>query len=180
MAIAFARARYLSHASGGNAVRSAAYNAREHITAERTGEVFHFRHRDAPEHHEVLLPDGADARFADSAVLWNAAEAAEKRKDAQVAREIVVALPADRALSTDDRVELARSFAERHFIAKGLAVQLDVHVQRKDRGEGEGVFADGTGGDHTNWHAHLMITTRRIEGDRLAAKKARDLDPEVR
>ncbi len=77
MAIAFARARYLSRASGGNAVRSAAYNAREAIQAERTGELFHFRHRDAPEHHEMLLPDGADPRFADCAVLWNAAEAAE-------------------------------------------------------------------------------------------------------
>src|SRR5271166_4916697 len=179
MAIAFARARYLSRASGGNAVRSAAYNARESITAERTGELFHFRHRDAPEHHEVLLPEGADARLADCAVLWNAAEAAEKRKDAQVAREIVLALPADRALSTEDRIELARSFAEQHFVAKGLAVQLDVHAPHKDRGEGEG-YAEGTGGDHTNWHAHLLITTRRIEGDAFAAKKARDLDPEVR
>jgi Ti-type conjugative transfer relaxase TraA len=178
MAIAFARARYLSRATGGNAVRSAAYNAREAIEAERTGELFHFRHRDAPEHHEVLLPEGADACFADCAVLWNAAEAAEKRKDSQVAREIVVALPADRELSTEDRIELARSFAQEHFVSKGLAVQLDVHAPHKDRGEGEG--ADGTGGDHTNWHAHLLITTRRIEGDRLAAKKARDLDPEVR
>jgi Ti-type conjugative transfer relaxase TraA len=180
MAIAFARARYLSRASGGNAIRSAAYNAREAITAERTGELFHFRHRDAPEHHEVLLPEGADARFAHSAVLWNAAEAAERRKDAQVAREIVLALPADRGLSTEDRIELARSFAQEHFVSKGLAVQLDVHVPHRDRGEGDGAWSEGTGGDHTNWHAHLLITTRRIEGDQLAAKKARDLDPEVR
>jgi len=180
MAIAFARARYLSRAVGGNAVRSAAYNAREAIQAERTGELFHFRHRDAPEHHEVLLPDGADPRFADCAVLWNAAEAAEKRKDSQVAREIVLALPADRELTTADHIELARSFAEQHFVAKGLAVQLDVHAPHKERGEGEGAYAEGTGGDHTNWHAHLLITTRRLEGEGFAAKKARDLDPEVR
>src|SRR3954466_16099337 len=121
MAIAFARARYLSRASGGNAVRSAAYNAREAIEAERTGELFYFRHRDAPEHHEVLLPESADARFADSAVLWNAAEAAEKRKDAQVVREIVLALPANAELTDEDRIGLARSFAQQHFVAKGLA-----------------------------------------------------------
>ena len=180
MAIAFARARYLSRSSGGNAVRSAAYNAREKIEAERTGEVFSFKGRDAPEHHEVLLPEGADARLADAAVLWNTAEAAERRKDAQVAREIVLALPADRVLSTEDRIELARSFAQEHFVAKGLAVQLDVHAPHRERGEGEGAWTEGTGGDHTNWHAHLLITTRRIEGDQLAAKKARDLDPEVR
>ncbi len=180
MAIAFARARYLSRTSGGNAVRSAAYNARDAITAERTGELFHFRHRDAPVHHEMLLPESANDRLANSATLWNAAEVAERRKDAQVAREIVLALPADRVLSTEDRVELARSFAAKHFVSKGLAVQLDVHAPHKERGEGEGAWSEGTGGDHTNWHAHLLITTRRIEGDQLAAKKARDLDPEVR
>ena len=62
----------------GQWTRSAAYNERAAITSERTGELFNFKHRDAPEHHEVLLPNGADARFADSAVLWNAAEAVEK------------------------------------------------------------------------------------------------------
>jgi hypothetical protein len=48
VAIQFARARFISRSSGGSAVQSAAYNGREAITAERTGEVFYFRHRDAP------------------------------------------------------------------------------------------------------------------------------------
>jgi hypothetical protein len=60
VAIQFARARYISRRTGGGAVRSAAYNQRAAITADRTGELYYFRHRDAPEHHEVLLPDGAD------------------------------------------------------------------------------------------------------------------------
>ena len=38
---------------------------------------------------------------------------------------------------------MARSFAEAHFVSKGLAVQLDVHSPHKERGEGEGV-AEGT------------------------------------
>jgi Ti-type conjugative transfer relaxase TraA len=179
MAIAFARARYLSRITGGNSVRSAAYNARDKIRAERTGEIFYFRNRGAPEHHEVLLPNGAAAHLANSTALWNVAEAAEKRKDAQVAREVVVALPADRILTTLDRIELVRSFAIEHFVSKGLAVQLDVHAPHREHGESE-TWHDGTGGDHTNWHAHLLITTRRVEGDAFAAKKARDLDPEVR
>jgi Ti-type conjugative transfer relaxase TraA len=170
VAIAFARARYLSRASGGNAVRSAAYNAREAIMAERTGELFYFRHRDTPEHHAVLLPDGAPERFGRAGELWNAAEAAERRKDAQVAREIVLALPADREITTEDRIALARSFAEEHFVSKGLAVQLDVHAPHGAEAESE----------RANWHAHLLITTRRLDRDGFNAKKARDLDPEVR
>ncbi len=167
VAIQFARARYISRSSGGSAVRSAAYNAREAIAAERTGELFSFRHRDAPEHHAVLLPEGAAERFAQSGVLWNAAEAAERRKDAQVAREIVLALPANAEISTEDRIALTRSFAAEHFVAQGLAVQLDVHAPHGAEEESE----------RANWHAHLLITTRRIEGNGFAATKARDLDP---
>jgi Ti-type conjugative transfer relaxase TraA len=170
MAIQFARARYISRNTGGSAVRSAAYNARDEIAAERTSEVFYFRHRDAPEHHAVLLPEGAAAWFAQAGVLWNAAEAAERRKDAQVAREIVLALPANAEVSTEDRIALAQSFAETHFVAKGLAVQLDVHAPHEGEAESE----------RANWHAHLLITTRRLDGEQFSAKKARDLDPEVR
>lgn len=170
MAIAFARARYISRSDGGSAVRSAAYNAREAIKAERTGEVFYFKHRDAPEHHEVLLPDGAPSKLASADALWNAAEGMEKRKDAQLAREIVLALPANAELGHDDRVELARSFAIEHFVSKGLAVQVDVHAPHGAEGEGE----------RANYHAHLLITTRRLDEDGFAAKKARDLDPVIK
>jgi Ti-type conjugative transfer relaxase TraA len=170
MAIAFARARYISRSDGGSAVRSAAYNGREAIKAQRTGEVFYFKHREAPEHHEVLLPEGAPAELASSDVLWNAAEAMEKRKDAQLARELVLALPANQELDHDDRVELARSFALEHFVTKGLAVQLDVHAPHGAESEGE----------RANYHAHLLITTRRLGEDGFAAKKARDLDPVIK
>src|SRR3954468_6631901 len=170
MAIAFARARYISRSSGGSAVRSAAYNAREGIRAERTGAVYSFAHRDKPEHHEVLLPKGASATLGTAGVLWNAAEAAERRKDAQLAREIVLALPANAEITIDDRIELARRFALENFVSKGLAVQLDVHAPHAGDTDAEGA----------NWHAHLLITTRRIEGEGFAAKKARDLEPEVR
>ena len=107
---------------------------------------------------------------ANSGVLWNAAEAAEKRRDAQVAREVVLALPADATITSEDRIELARSFADEHFVAKGLAVQFDAHAPHEGVAESE----------HANWHAHLLITTRRLEGGGFAVKKARDLDPEIR
>lgn len=170
MAIAFARARYISRSDGGSAVRSAAYNGREAIKAQRTGEVFYFKHREAPDHHEVLLPEGAPSELGSSDALWNAGEAMEKRKDAQLARELVLALPANAELGHDDRVELARSFALEHFVSKGLAVQLDVHAPHGAESEGE----------RANHHAHLLITTRRLDENGFAAKKARDLDPVIK
>lgn len=164
MAIAFARAEYKSRASGGNAVRSAAYNSRSEIRDERTGECFDFSHqaKAGDIHLGVLLPDGARADFVDPATLWNAAEKAERRKDSQVAREVVIALPKE--LGREDHIALARAFAEKHFVSKGVAAQVDIHAPD----------ADGE-----NWHAHILITTRRVTEQGLEAKKARDLDPVV-
>jgi len=78
-----------------------------------------------------------------------------------------LALPANAELGHDDRVELARSSAIEHFVSKGLAVQVDVHAPHGAESEGE----------RANYHAHLLITTRRLDADGFAAKKARDLDP---
>ena len=54
-------------------------------------------------HSEILLPDGAPARWLDRATLWNEVEAGEKRKDAQLAREIEIALPRELTPGAGDR-----------------------------------------------------------------------------
>lgn len=191
MAIQFARARYISRRANGNVVRTAAYIGRTAIKDERNREIHSFKHRDGLAYHDVLLPEGASTKFTSSAVLWNSAEMAEMRKDAQVAREIVLALPANAGVTDADRIRLARSFAQQHFVAKGLAVQIDIHRPHEDKKNKESASPrwdtlvqrprdGGAASDRANWHAHLLITTRRIEGDRLASRKARDLNPPVR
>ena len=67
MAIEFARLRYVKRSDGGNACRSAAYNARADVKCDRTGERFYFAHREPPLHHDVLLPEGAAGKFRDVA-----------------------------------------------------------------------------------------------------------------
>lgn len=165
MAIEFARARYIKRTDGGNACRSSAYNARTDLKCERTGERFYFGHRDPVLYHDVLLPEGASERFRDITTLWNEAQAMERRKDAQEARELLLALPSDAGLGPEDWKALAEEFACENFVSKGVAVQLDIHPPH----EGE-----------VNVHAHLLITTRRIIGDAFDTHKARDLDPELR
>ena len=95
-------------------------------------------------------------------MLWNAAEGAEKRKDAQVAREIVLALPANIELSHDDRVELARSFASEHFVVQGpggAARRACAAWRRRAKASA------------ANHHAHLLITTRRLGEDGFASEE---------
>jgi Ti-type conjugative transfer relaxase TraA len=166
VAIQFARCEYVSRSSGGNACRKASYNQREEIRCERTGELFSFKERGGNVHHEILLPQGADEKFKNSSVLWNEAERCEKRKDSQVAKEFVIALPDDEAVTLEDRIELTRRFGQ-IFAIRGVAVQLDVHCPHENEG---------------NWHAHFLVTTRRFaeNGLTLHEKKATDLDPVIR
>lgn len=145
-------------------MRSAAYNARVRIIGEKVGENFNFSdRRQEAIHHDILLPAGADPSFQNPERLWRAVEAAEQRKDARVAKEVLIALPTDPGVTKRDWIALTESFAREQFVSRGVAVQINIHHDKPD-----------------NPHAHLLITTRRVEGDGLASHKARDLDPIVR
>ena len=78
----------------------------------------------------------------------------------------------DREPSIENFVELARSLARQRFVAKDLTVQLDIHALHKECREGKGAFATGTGGDHRNWHVHLLITTCRLDVEGFGAAVA--------
>lgn len=167
MAIQFARCAYVSRSTSGNACRKASYNQRDEIRCERTGELFSFKERGGNVHHEIFLPEGVSEKFKTSSVLWNEVERCEKRKDSQVAKEFVLALPDDAQVTLDDRVELVRRFVETHFVEKCLGVQIDIHEPDEEE---------------KNWHAHVLVTTRRFLDDGLSFEKmkARDLDPTIK
>jgi Ti-type conjugative transfer relaxase TraA len=136
--------------------------------------VYDWSRMEKPVHHDVLLPVGACDQYKNPTTLWNAVEQAENRKDSQVALDLVLALPDDECVSLEEKIELSRSFVQKHFIDRGLAAQFDVHRPDK-RGIGE----EGDLRDH-NWHAHILLTTRRFGADGISfGLKAKDLMPQV-
>jgi ATP-dependent exoDNAse (exonuclease V) alpha subunit len=162
MAIYHLAMKPISRSGGRSAVAAAAYRASQKLTNERDGLTHDFTHRRGVEHTEIVLPDGVEAEWAqDRSTLWNAAEAAEKRKDARVAREIEVALPHE--LTAEQRLELTREFAHDLADRYGVAVDFAIHSPHGDT-------------DVRNHHAHLMLTTRKVEQDGLGEKT--DLEQE--
>ncbi len=156
MAIYHASMKPVSRSSGRSAVASAAYRAGERLTNERDGITHDFSRKQGVEHAEIVLPEGSDADWArDRSALWNAAEAAENRKDARVAREFEIALPHE--LSAEQRLELTRDFAQELANRYGGAVDFAIH-QPHDAS------------DVRNHHAHLLMTTRRVEAEGLGDK----------
>lgn len=72
--------------------------------------------RRRPEWHtEILAPPGAPEWVTDRQARWNAVEAIERRKDAQLAREIEIALPVELDLS--QQIALVRSFARSELVS---------------------------------------------------------------
>ena len=156
MAIYHLSAKPISRASGRSAVASAAYRCAEKLTNERDGLTHDFSRKQGVEHTEIVLPEGVDAEWAlDRSALWNAAELAEKRKDARVAREFEIALPHE--LSSEGRVEAARAFAQDLANRYVAAVDFAIHAPHEK-------------GDVRNYHAHVMMTTRQVGEDGLGEK----------
>src|SRR5579859_6079132 len=151
MAIFHINISSIKRSNGQQATAAAAYRAGETIRDERSGELHDFSHRQDVRHKEIFLPsqfDGSPMQWAyDRASLWNTAESVEKRKNSRVAREYQVALPPE--LTPQQRLALARSFAREICDRYGVAVDLAVHDPKPDRAS-------------TNYHAHLLTTTREV------------------
>ena len=114
MALYHFSAKVISRAAGRSAVAAAAYRSGSELQDERAGQAHDFRAKSGVVHSEILLPEGAPERFSDRATLWNEVEATERRKDAQLAREVEFALP--REMSRADGIALARDFVQREFV----------------------------------------------------------------
>jgi Ti-type conjugative transfer relaxase TraA len=156
MAIYHLSMKTVSRASGRSAVGAAAYRSGTRLTNERDGLTHDYTRKGGIEHSEIVLPEGSNAEWArDRETLWNAAEFAEKRKDARVAREIEVALPHE--LTGDERLELVREFSQSLADRYGVAVDFAIHTPDNDM-------------DIRNHHAHIMMTTRQVGEDGLGDK----------
>lgn len=159
MAIYHSRVKTFSRAKGHASTAAAAYRAGLLIVDARTGTTHDYRRRGGVVETRCVVPDEAPEWTLDPRQLWPAAENAERRKDATVAREFEIALPHE--LDDDQRsaltAEIARTLVDRY----GFAVQASIHEPQTS--------------DGLNYHVHILATTRRIGPDGLV-DKTRELD----
>ena len=158
MAIYHFSAKVVSRANGSSAVASAAYRSASELHDDRLNRDHDFSNKAGVIHSEVMLPKGAPERLNDRTTLWNEVEAGEKRKDAQLAREVEFSIP--REMNEKQGVKLARDFVQKQFVDRGMVADLNVHWDKAK---------DGT----PKPHAHVMMTMRDL-GPEGFGKKNRD------
>ena len=136
----------IARAAGGSTTAAAAYRSGTMIVDDRTGEIHDYSRRSGVVSTKLILPGGTE--ISDRSAFWNRLEAHHKRGDAVLARELIVALPAE--LSADQRRCLVESLASEIANRYGVAVDLAIH-------------APSESGDSRNHHAHILQTACHVD-----------------
>ena len=157
MAIFIASTKSISRGKGQSAVASASYRAGCELEDKRYGKTHDYSKKQGVMSADIILPSALAAANADinRSELWNKAEAAEKRKDARVAREWLVNLPHE--LSAEDRKAIAYQFAQTLADRYGTIADCAIHQPTQKEVD--------RGADPRNYHAHILFTTRTAEID---------------
>jgi Ti-type conjugative transfer relaxase TraA len=154
MAIYHFSAQVISRSQGRSSVAAAAYRSSEKLRDERTDKVHDFTKKSDVVEKEILLPKDAPSSLSDRETLWNAVEQAENRKDAQVAREINVALPKE--LSDEQNWALLKDFVQKTYVDQGMIADVAFHRGHK--------------GGEEQPHGHVMLTMREVTPDGFGQK----------
>ncbi|WP_429817308.1 Ti-type conjugative transfer relaxase TraA [Ensifer sp. B1-9] len=161
MAVPHFSVSIVARGSGRSAVLSAAYRHCAKMEYEREARTIDYTRKRGLLHEKFVIPPDAPewlrAMIANCSVsgaseaFWNKVEEFEKRSDAQLAKDVTIALPIE--LTAEQNIALVRDFVERHIIAKGMVADW--------------VYHDAPG----NPHVHLMTTLRPLTESGFGAKK---------
>ena len=136
--------KIVSRGKGKSAVAAAAYRSGEKLTNEWDGLTHDYTKKGGVVHSEILLPAHAPPAFSDRSTLWNSVELSEKSNNAQLAREVEIALPVE--LPREEQTRLVREYCSSQFVSKGMIADFNLH---------------DTGGG--NPHAHILLTMRPLD-----------------
>lgn len=145
-------------ATGTNAIKLAAYRSGSRLRSE-TGRIHNYSRKKDVAYTAILAPKDAQPWVFDRQTLWSQVDGSEHRKDAQLAREIEIALPL--ALEQPQQIRLLRTWVKKTFVSAGMVADVCVHAKRG------------------NPHCHILLTLRELEMDGFGKKNRKWNDPRL-
>ena len=146
----------IKRSDGRSSVAKAAYNSRDEMLDIRTGNSYNYSHLSDLGFSEIITPIDAPLWTSDRQQLWSKNELANKRRDARVAKEILVALP--RELDKSQQLNLVRSFVSDNLTSLGVVADVNAHELEPSKQ------------DDWNPHVHILISTQHIENGEFGSK----------
>lgn len=176
----------MSRSKGHNTVAAAAYRAgkvlyeepeilapiskvfNKELLRDKTIPVHNYSRRAGVMSSFIMSPKDAPSWTQDRGMLWNQVERAEKRVDAQLAREVVVSLPSVdifNHLNDENKArrlqgfyeKILRQYANDNFVKEGMIADIALHAPSEKN-------------DERNYHAHIMLSMREINADGFGKK----------
>lgn len=144
MAIYHFEAKVITRGTGRSVVAAAAYASCSQIYNDYDGINHDYTRKQGCVYSEIFLPTNVPTEWQDRAELWNAVEAAEKSKDSQLARELIVALPIE--LQIDEWKSILKTFITENCVDKGMCADVSIHDT-----------------DGHNPHAHILLIMRPLD-----------------
>jgi ATP-dependent exoDNAse (exonuclease V) alpha subunit len=142
---------------GRSVIAAAAYRAGTKLKDEIRDKTFDYARRvKGVIQSAIFAPEGAPAWATNSGQLWNTVEAGEKRADAQLAREFILAVPPE--LPAAAQFQTAVDWAKRELVTSGMVAEVSLHHTKSGK----------------NPHVHILCTMRKIDGEKFSAKKSRE------
>ena len=146
----------IKRSDGRSSVAKAAYNSRTELLDERTNNQYNYSQKSDLGFSEIITPINAPDWAEDRQQLWSKNELANRRRDARVAKEILVALP--RELDTSQQQKLVRSFVSNNLTPLGVVADVNAHELEPSKQ------------DDWNPHVHILISTQHLVDGEFGSK----------
>ena len=143
MAIFHCSIKIVSRGKGKSAVGASAYRSGTKITNEYDGQTHDYTRKGGIAFTGILLPSNAPPEYKDRSILWNAVERVERTKNAQLARDIEVAIPTE--IPKSQWVKMMEEYCQTNFVSKGMIADYCIHDN-----------------DPNNPHCHILLTMRPL------------------
>src|SRR5699024_7514009 len=108
------------------------------------GETKSYKKRFIEPESFILKPDNAPEWTLERERLWNEVEAFEHRDNAQLSRNVLIALPND--MTNEQQRDLKKEYVQNNFVDNGMVADVSIHRD-----------------DENNPHAHIMLTVRAFD-----------------
>ena len=155
MAIFHCNIQIIGRSSGKTATAAAAYRSGTKIVDDEFGKTHDYTRKGGVAFSEILLCANAPSKYSDRQILWNEVQKIEKQKNAQLCREVEVALPIE--FSRNEQIEVVREYIKKNFTDKGMIADWSLH----DKSDG-------------NPHAHILLTMRPLKPNGEWGAKRKD------
>jgi hypothetical protein len=192
MAIYHLSASIVKRSAGRFVTAAAAYRAGAKIEDITTGLVHDYTRKKGIDYSEIMSPISASLGnkwLTDRQELWNKVEEIEKRKDAQLAREITLAIP--RELDRQEQIALVREYVQTNYVAAGMVADINLHHLDGDNPHAHILLSmrnlqttpEGTvefGLKNTDWNSKELLLTHRKSWEEITNKYLADYGSDIR